>query len=166
MFNLRIVIPLSLQQETLQKVHEGHKGIIRSRMMKTSVWWPGISKHVSDFIQNCPVCAQDTEPQKEPLIMTPLPDYPWQMVGSDLFRIHNDHYLLTVDYFSRYPELTRLSTTISAAVISTLKTTFARFGISETVRSNNGPQFDSVEFANFASQYRFTHQTSSPRFPQ
>ena len=86
MFNLCIVIPLSLQQETLQKVNEGHKSIVRSRMRtKTSVWWPGISKHVSDFIQNCPVCAQDTEPQKEPLIMTPLPDYPWQMVGSDLF---------------------------------------------------------------------------------
>ena len=167
MFNLRIVIPLSLQQETLQKVHEGHQGIVRSRMRtKTSVWWPGISKHVSDFIQNCPVCARDREPRKEPLITTPLPDYPWQMVGSDLFQIHNDHYLLTVDYFSRYPELTRLSTTTSAAVISALKTTFARFGIPETVRSDNGPQFDSAEFTNFASQYGFTHQTSSPRFPQ
>ena len=98
--------------------------------------------------------------------MTPLPDYPWQMVGSDLFQIHNDHYLLTVDYFSWYPELTRLSTTTSAAIISALKTSFARFGIPETVRSDNGPQFDSAEFANFASQYGFTHKTSSPRFPQ
>ena len=54
--------------------------------MKTSVWWPGISKHVSAFIQNCPVCAWDREPRKEPLITTTLPDYPWQMVGSDLVR--------------------------------------------------------------------------------
>ena len=32
MYNLRIVVPLSLQKETLQKVHEGHQGIVRCRM--------------------------------------------------------------------------------------------------------------------------------------
>ena len=40
----RIVIPRSLQQETLQKIHSGHQGIQQCRLcVSTSVWWPGIS---------------------------------------------------------------------------------------------------------------------------
>ena len=74
--------------------------------------------------------------------------------------------MLTVDYFSRYPEVVQLTSTTSASVIAALKTIFARHGIPETVRSDNGPQFVSQEFAMFASSYSFSHVTSSPRFPQ
>ena len=88
------------------------------------------------------------------------------MIGSDLFQVKNDHYLFTADCFSRYPEVIKLTSTTSAAVIVTLNRQFARFGIPEIVRSDNGPQYDSAEFADFAKQYGFTHQTSSPRFPQ
>ena len=97
---------------------------------------------------------------------TPLPDYPWQVIGSDLFQVKNDQYLLTADYFSRYPEVIKLTSTTSAAVIVALKRQFARFGIPEIVRSDNGPQYDSAEFADFAKEYGFTNQTSSSGFPQ
>lgn len=78
-----------------------------------------------------------------------------------MFTIH-----LTVDYFSRYPEVQQLKTTTSIAVISALKAVFSRHGIPEVVRSDNGPQFSSQEFARFARAYEFKHVTSSPRFPQ
>ncbi len=40
-----IVVPESLREETLQKVHEGHQGIQRCRLrVQSSVWWPGVSK--------------------------------------------------------------------------------------------------------------------------
>ena len=60
----------------------------------------------------------------------------------------------------------QLTSTTSAAVIRTLKSVFSRHGIPETVRSDNGPQYSSKEFAQFASSYEFNHITSSPRFPQ
>ena len=74
-------------------------------------------------------------------------------------------YLITVDYFSRYPEVTQLRTTTSSTVINSLKSIFARHGIPETVRSDNGPQFASSEFDDFARNYQFRHTTSSPHFP-
>ena len=43
---------------------------------------------------------------------------------------------------------------------------FARFGIPETVISDNGPQYSSHEFSEFAKVYDFHHVTSSPLFPQ
>ena len=44
-------------------------------------------------------------PNKEPLMILQLQEYPWQVVRTDLFEIDGVHYLLTVDYFSRYPEV-------------------------------------------------------------
>ena len=75
-------------------------------------------------------------------------------------------YLLVVDYFSRYPEVIQLESLTSQSVIAALKSIFSRYGIPETLVSDNGPQYSSQEFAEFGSQYGFTHCTSSPHFPQ
>ena len=105
-------------------------------------------------------------PKREPLLITPLPDYPWQMIGTDLFELSGEHYLLVVDYFSRFPEIAKLASTTSVAVITSLKSIFARHGIPQIVRSDNGPQYVSQEFSMFAKLYGFQHTTSSPRYPQ
>ena len=47
-----------------------------------------------------------------------------------------------------------------------MRSIFARHGISETVVSDNGPQYASYEFARFASEEGFIHVTSSPCYPQ
>lgn len=54
-------------------------------------------------------------------------------------------------------------------VINHCKAVFARYGVPELVRSDNGPQFEQVhtsEFSKFARDYGFRHITSSPHFPQ
>ena len=47
-----------------------------------------------------------------------------------------------------------------------MKNSFARHGIPETVISDNGRQFTSADFKNFANSWNFQHVTSSPHFPQ
>ena len=167
LYDDRIVVPQSLWEETLQRVHEGHQGIERCRLRaKHSVWWPEIAKHLKEVVTRCPDCAKDTSLKKEPLMPTPLPEYPWQMISSDLFVLNGTTYLLVVDYYSRYPEVTKLSSTLSSSVIAVLKTLFARYGIPEILRSDNGPQYASDEFAQFMRSYSVEHITSSPRYPQ
>ena len=74
--------------------------------------------------------------------------------------------VLVVDYISRYPEVLQLRSTTSSAIIRALTSIFTRHGIPEVLRSDNGPQYSSQEFAKFASSFEFNHITSSPRFPQ
>ena len=76
------------------------------------------------------------------------------------------NYLLVIDYFSRYPEVCKLTSTTSNAVIQAMKNCFSHHGIPLIVRSDNGPQVDSEEFEKFSANYNFEHSTSSPRYPQ
>lgn len=86
LYGHRIVVPKSLQRETLQKIHSGHQGIERCRArVSSSVWWPGVSAQMAQVVQQCLECAKNFTPAKEPLIVSRLPDYPWQVVGTDLF---------------------------------------------------------------------------------
>ena len=88
LFNHRIVVPKVLQRETLEKIHEGHQGIQRCLMrVRSSVWWPGIANQITQMVQGCSVCAREPSIRREPLMTTPLPDYPWQVLGSDLFQV-------------------------------------------------------------------------------
>ncbi len=153
-----------MHREVLSKIHQGHQGIKRCLLRaRCSVWWPGITHHIKQLVQGCPVCARITQPQKEPLIPT---TFPWHTVATDLFELHSTSYLLVIDYFSRFPEITRPTNTTSAAAIEAMKDVFARHGIPELVRSDNGPQYSSSEFASFAREYGFHHVTSSLYYPQ
>ena len=93
---------------------------------------------VTNMVKQCPTCARDLTPRKEPMIASQLPDYPWQRVGTDLFYHKGVNYLIVVDYFSRYPEVVKLPSTTSQGIIKALKTMFSRFGVPETVVSDNG----------------------------
>ncbi len=97
---------------------------------------------------------------------TLLPEYPWQIISTDLLELKGANFLLVVDYFSRYPEVLQLTSTTSAMVIKALQSVFAQHGIPEVVRSGNGPQYASQEFTEFASSFEFKHITSSPHYPQ
>ena len=163
----RVVVPANMQAETLQKLHQGHQGIQQYRLRaNSSVWWPGMSKQINDFISHCPTCCRNAPPQTEPLLSSPLPDYPWQRVATDLFELEGATYVVIVDYFSRFPEVIQLRSTTSRSVINALKTVFSRHGIPETVMSDNGPQYTPTEFDEFATAYSFMHSNSSLYYTQ
>ena len=94
-------------------------------------------------------------PNKEPLIPIPLPEYP--RLGSDLFTLKGVTYLLVVVW---------LKSLTAQSVIAAIMSTISHHGIPEVLLTDNGPQYDSQEFAKFASQYGFSHTTTSPYFPQ
>ena len=95
-----------------------------------------------------------------------ISDRPWQKVGVDLMTLKNHNYLVTVDYFSNFWEIDYLDNTLSSTVIRKLKSHFARYGLPSILISNNGPQFVSDDFMQFAHEYDFEHRTSSPTYPQ
>ena len=164
----RIVVPFSLRKQILERIYEGHKGVAKCRERAAqSVWWPQIGKDIKSRVGSCRHCLEK-QPSlaSEPLLPSALPDRPFQTVGIDICEFRNKHYLVQVDYYSRYIDVTYLPSLTSAMVIGKLKNFFSHHGVPETVVSDNGTQFSSAEFRTFADRWNFSHVTSSPHYPQ
>ena len=156
-----------MRKGILEKLNEGHQGITKTREhARQSVWWPGLSSQIEQIVKTCQICCKFQSQGAQPLIPSTLPCLPWQKVAMAIFKWKKSSYLLIVDYYSRYIEIAKLSRLTSTEVIMHMKSTFARHGIPEKVVSDNGPQFSSREFSQFANTYCFDHVTSSPYFPQ
>ena len=69
---------------------------------------------------------------------------------ADLFELKGSTYLLVADYYSRFVEVQKLTTTTSSSIITQLKAIFARFEFPATLITDNGPQFDSQHMKEFA----------------
>ena len=166
----RIVIPLSLQQKVVDIAHESHQGLVKTkRLLREKVWFPHIDRIVEDKIKNCLACiSTTTEHQREPLRMTPLPSSPWSEVSVDFSGPFSsgDYILVVVDDYSRYPEVEIVSSTSAKSTIPKLHAIFARHGVPDVVKSDNGPPFNSNDFANFASYLGFKHRKVTPLWPQ
>jgi hypothetical protein len=92
----RLVIPSSLQRQTLNQIHEGHQGICKCReRAKISVWWPRLSAQIKVMVENCTTCSKYRQQYPEPLMPTPLPQRPWQLIATDHFILEKVTYLHT-----------------------------------------------------------------------
>ena len=67
-------------------------------------------------------------------------------------------WLILVDMFSKWPEVTPMSTTTAKHTIQDLRLTF---GWPENIVTDNGPQFVSKEFKDFTSQNGIRQQGST-----
>ena len=157
----RTVVPFSLRKQILERIQEGHMGMAKcSEPAAQSVWWPRIGK---DIKKSCRHCLEKQPSQaSEPLLPSALPDRPFQKVGIDICEFRNKHYLVQVDYYSRYIDIISLPSLTSATVIGKLENFFSHHGVPETVVSDNGTQFSLAEFRTLADRWNFSHVTSSP----
>ena len=106
---------------------------------------------------------------KQPQLPLQRPETPrktWSRVSADVMSFQNNQYLVTVDNLSGYFEVDRLTVQTAKEVIIKLRMIFARFRAPDVLLTDNGPQFTSAQFADFAERWRFTHETSSSHHPR
>ena len=167
----RIVIPVSLRSKAVDLAHQGHQGIVKTKqLIRDKVWFPGIDKMAEQKVQNCLSCQVATakSPSPEPLRMTPLPSAPWKEVAVDFAGPFptGEYIMVVTDEFRRFPEVEILTSMSARAVIPKLDAIFARQGIPEVLKSDNGPPFNGLEFQNFADYLGFKHRRITPYWPK
>ncbi|XP_014670610.1 PREDICTED: uncharacterized protein K02A2.6-like [Priapulus caudatus] len=160
-------MPREMRKEMLNTVHECHLGMEKCKARaRNTIYWPGMSSAIKIFISRCKTCNRfKKRQQKEPLIPHDLPDRPWKKLGMDLFEYGAKDYLVVVDYYSKYPEISLHKRKPESEMITHLLSILARHGILETIVSDNQP-FSSREFKDFARKWDSELCTSSPTNPQ
>ena len=152
----------------LLELHSAHQGIeSTTRRARDTVYWSHLNQELKEHISRCATCeTYSAKQRKEPLISHEIPTRAWAKVSCDLFELDKKTYLVTVDYYSCFFEVDHLQVSTSQAVIKKLKPHFARYGIPDTLVSDNGPQFISKEFQEFSEKFQFHHVTTSPYYHQ
>ncbi|XP_034243498.1 uncharacterized protein LOC117646566 [Thrips palmi] len=163
----RVYVPRAMRADVLVKLHHGHLGETKClARARATVWWPGISDAVRQTCAQCDICLQHRPQPVEPLMLSKLPCRPWQRLAADLCQRGADHYLVIVDYYSRYPEVAKLGSLGTTGVVNKMRDVFARHGVPEELRADNGPQFASAEFKAYATEEGFKVTLMSPHHSQ
>ena len=160
----RLVVPKTLRAKLKSKCHAGHLGINSIlRRARDTLYWPGMSTEVREYVETCGVCASMPIKQgPEPIISRDVPERPWQRVGSDIMMFDSRQYLITTDSHSSFFEIDHLPDMSSETVIKKLKKIFARHGIPEELTTDSGTQFTAETFKKFTEEWEFEHTLSSP----
>ena len=166
-----LVIPSELRDKAVKLAHEGHQGINRTKsLIRSKVWFPGINAAVEKAVHNCAACQATcgSLPKVEPLQMSAMPDGPWQELSMDFCgSLPTGEYLLSIhDEFSRYPVMEVVKSTSANSTIPVLDKVISMFGIPREIKTDNGPPFNSHEFAAYAKHIGFKHRRITPRWPK
>lgn len=170
LFKDKMVIPHSLRLKTLQAAHEGHFGMgSMKRILRTSVWWPGINADTEQFVKNCDICRQTSRPPRPvPIRSRKLPEGPWKVVQIDFLKLTgcgSGEFLIVTDTYSRYLWVIEMRRTDSDSTISALWDIVSLWGKPDIFQSDNGPPFNSPSFSNFWKRHGTHHQRVVPYCP-
>ncbi len=161
----RLLIPAAMRREVFQKLHESHQGSVRTKQRaQLVVYWPGIDNDNENVVLLCKKC-QDLLPAncKEPIkTCQTLPGSRRQFL-----LLRRKELLYLVDCFSDWPDIIPMGRdTTTAKLISAMRQSFCRTCIADVFWSDQGSQFMSKQFQEFAKHWGFRHATSTPRYPQ
>ncbi|KAL1486414.1 hypothetical protein MTO96_046976 [Rhipicephalus appendiculatus] len=166
MLGTRVVVHEKLRGFVLDELHEGHPGIVRSKELALSyVWWPTLEADLERRIKSCGSCQeQRNAPIGAPLHPWSWPTSPWQRVHVDFAGpFQNTMLLVVVDAHSKWPEVFEIRPTTAIRCLTEL---FASFGFPETIVTDNGPQFVSLEFKHFAQYMGAPDVLTAPNHPR
>ncbi|XP_026521137.1 uncharacterized protein K02A2.6-like [Notechis scutatus] len=148
----RVVVPKKLQEDILNMLHEGHPGMVKMKSLARSyVWWPGIDKDIETWVKTCNKCQSSRPTPPLALILDwETPRGPWSRIHIHFAGPTKGYtYLITVDAYSNWLEVSIMSSTTTEAVTKQLKKLFATHGLPDVVVSDNGPQFTALAFEQF-----------------
>ena len=146
----RIFVPKSQRQSILKKLHTAHCGTQKTTWRaKELYYWRGMTSEIKLLVQNCEICRPFLPSQsQEPIIAGTSATGPMTDIGSDLFQVGHNHYLVMVDRYSGFPFVEKLKSLTTSNVLKILSTCFNTFGWPQRMRTDNGPQYR-TEFDEF-----------------
>ena len=97
----RLIIPGELQEEYLERLHEGHLSANKvQENARQHMYWTGIDADIEDYTKRYQECIRRSQIANEPLQPHNILEGPWRKLGMDYFKFNGNNYVLICDYFS------------------------------------------------------------------
>ena len=90
-----------------------------------------------------------------------------QVIGTDLFQLSRRDFIVAVDQYSGFPFVGQFfSPPTTNSVINHLEIWFNLFGVPQELVSDNGPQYGSMEYEQYAKDRKINLVPASPYHPE
>ena len=162
----RIFIPSGARPELLKELHGSHSGYGKTlNLARRLYFWIGMVNDIKKVIDQCEECQtlRPSNPQKKNQKSFAGGEYPMEAVSTDLFDALGSKYLVTMDRYSGYIFVDKLTQISTSDITGILNRIFTEYGFPERLRSDGGPQFRSV-FKDFCKKNAIVHEKSSPYY--
>ena len=131
-------------------------------------FWPSLGEDIERTVRECTTCQAWAPAQPETTVCpTAWPHEPWSILNMDVCGpVEGKMLLIVVDQTSKWFEVEILKRTNSAAIITVLRSIFARFGMPLTMIADNATYFQSSEIHTFFRLNGIRLAASAPYHPR
>jgi hypothetical protein len=167
-----VILPKTLREKALAIGHAGHHGVTKTKgILRERVWWPRMSKSVTEWVKRCPTCTLNGQGERPPPMQRScLPRKAWDALAMDFSgpykNFNNCQVAALVDYRSRYVVAAILRSTKWEDLKPFLEELFYRLGWPSSIKTDNGAPFSNEEFEEWAQAHGVETMKSWPRDPQ
>ncbi|KAK0573477.1 hypothetical protein LWI29_008553 [Acer saccharum] len=145
------------------------------KTLRQGFYWPTLFADAKRVAARCEACQKIANNIRQPpeLLQSITSPWPFAMWGIDLIGPMPTatggakHAIVAVDYFTKWVEAEPLVHITEANTISFVKKNIMyRFGIPNTIITDNGTQFDGRKFRELCDKYGINNYYASPTHPQ
>lgn len=172
----RPFIPFSFREHIISSLHSlSHPGKKTTLRLVTSRYvWPNVRKDVAKFVQSCLQCQKSkiTRHTVAPLSKFTEPTSRFHTIHVDIIGplpvCNSYRYLLiSIDRFSRWPEVHPLEEITATSVVTAFLTSWiSRFGVPAIIITDRGRQFNSTIWSEFSKTFGIQHKMTTAYHPQ
>ena len=136
-------------------------------LMQSYIYWLGMDKDIENMVKSCKSYPSVAKAPAIKFNSWSMTDNPWSRLQIDYAGPIKEKYLfVTVDSFTKWPEVFNCKTPTTKTTIKVLQELTARIWLPETIVSDNGTSFTSKEFENFCKLLSMNHLKSAPYHPR
>lgn len=162
----RLCVPKEFRAQVMRENHDEdtscHFGRFKTtEKIRLAYYWPKMVTDVAKYVQNCEICKL-TKPHNQ-ILTPPAGSFveatrPWRVIATDIVgplpmsRAGHRFLLVAVDIFSKFTIIKPVRNSTAKAVTDFIKNDVVlKFACPEIIISDNGVQYKSNEFRNFAA---------------
>ena len=171
---------MSQCREVLAQIHDnqtwGHLDIRKTlSRIKSGFFWPGFKLDVRAYIAGCEHCLKQKGPKKtrKAPMKIQASGYPMERIATDILgelpitESGNKYILVVSDYYTKWVEsfpMPNMEASTVAEII--VKEVVTRFGVPNSIHSDQGAQFESELFQEMCALLQINKTRSTPYHPQ
>jgi ribonuclease HI/transposase InsO family protein len=167
-------------KQLLDEVHAGQCGVhaasrtLVGKVFRSGFYWPTAKSDAAELVQRCKACQYLSKQQHLPAqqLQTIPVTWPFACWGMDMIGPFKKaqggytHVLVAIDKFTKWIEFKPIASLTSAKAVEFIQDIIFRFGISNSIITDLGSNFTSLEFFDFCEQKSIQIKYASVAHPR